>query len=489
MANDIISLANEIAKEKENIRAAIVAAGVACDERTPLSEYASKISSIQNRISEEGTDIFYKNSDSTLTQKATSYTLTANYAVVNDNAFSGLQKLQTVTLPNVTAVMNGAFANCKELTKINAPMCKWFGDSALTNAKLTQDYINDTVEHFGNCCFINNDNIQNISLTSALYLGTSCFEGCTKARTVNIPKVKYIGNRCFYNFGNDVYEGPVLQKWDLDAKNVEEIGSYACYSNKALQNINAPKVKKLGDFCFDGTALNNIYMPELEVVGKNCFAATTISGEVTLPNIVSIGESAFSTTNMFQDKDIVLSNCIYVGSYGLAVEVSTSDYTNSYQTLTVADGCHFGSNALTKQQQSTTGSSSHKLQYIYGKIGYLGMYALNHITNLKSADFSECVYIGKQAFTGSNTVWEADIDLSKCTKIEDQGLWAIGYQSNSHPIKMWLPSTCVLATTNSLGNGRANVHIFTDSATKPNNLGSGYTNFTLNATYEDFLNA
>ena len=59
MANDIISLANEIAAEKENIRQAINTAGVDCPEDTPLKDYAGKISSIQNRIDEAGTDICY----------------------------------------------------------------------------------------------------------------------------------------------------------------------------------------------------------------------------------------------------------------------------------------------------------------------------------------------------------------------------------------------------------------------------------------------
>lgn len=37
--NDIISIANEIATQKENIRKAIVAQGVTCPESTPLNQY------------------------------------------------------------------------------------------------------------------------------------------------------------------------------------------------------------------------------------------------------------------------------------------------------------------------------------------------------------------------------------------------------------------------------------------------------------------
>ncbi len=447
MANDIISLANEIATEKENIRQAINTAGVDCPADTPLKDYAGKISSIQNRIDEVGKDIFYKDTDPNVNQETTAYTVAPNFAVVGTSGLSGYAALQSITMPNVTAVLDSGFSGCKALTTINAPICKWYGANALTDTGIKGAYTNNVAQYFGNGCFQNNTNLTSISLTEALYLGCACFRGCNKVKTINIPKVKHIGAYCFKDFANNVYnDSATLQTWELSAPSVETVGMSAADTNTALAGINMPKAVNIGKYAFDYcTNLTSFNLPAVKNIDDYAFRleyAKNHTDDLSLPSCEKVGEYAF--------------------------------YYRYFPKIILKDGCVLG-------KQCFRASNNNMLKQVIGKIGYVSNEVFRDNNGLINIDLSACTYVGDYAFYGTKL---SVIDLSSCTYVGNQAFYYI----NSKP-KVWLPSTITTIKSDAF---YSDMQIYTDVA-NASSRPSGWSSFSgtihYGSTYEDFLNA
>ena len=82
--SDVITLANQIAAEKENIRQAIEDRGVSIPASTPLTDYAAKIMSIDTQNVASDVYLIDENYDSSTTDLL----IAGNYGVIADNAFA-----------------------------------------------------------------------------------------------------------------------------------------------------------------------------------------------------------------------------------------------------------------------------------------------------------------------------------------------------------------------------------------------------------------
>lgn len=106
MTKDIITLANEIAQEKENIRQAIEARGVECGSDVPFAQYPGKIAQICE--SESGNEVFYGDG---VDADVTTYTIRDSCSLVADGALSGLANLESCSMSSVSYIGNGAFSS------------------------------------------------------------------------------------------------------------------------------------------------------------------------------------------------------------------------------------------------------------------------------------------------------------------------------------------------------------------------------------------
>lgn len=456
MSNDIISLANEIATSKENIRLAITTAGVDCPEDTPFANYASKISQIQNRIDNVGTDIFYRGSDSNLTSETTSYTVPSNYAVIGNGAMANSTSLQTLSMPNVTVAFDRAFTGCQNLTTINAPMCKYYGDNALMNTGISGAYTNDVAEHFGAGCFRGNKTLTSVSLPNAKELGANCFYGCNKVETISVPKVESIGDCCFVNFGDNRYDiDNVQQKWTLDVPECKKIGSSAANNNLALESFNIPKVQHVGEKSF-------------------CINDYTNAKQYT--------------------NDLSIPDCEYIGPYAF-------QYRN-FPNIIVKNGCVIEKYAFANKDNNSSGIRC-TLKTVGGKPSYIGENAFEYNNCLSQIDLSQCVHIGSYAFRLCQNLRVAD--LSNCKTLGESSsssssvyvFYKTSLCEDGTTMKIWAPSTiesiyCKLTDGNNVG---ILYDIYTDISNWSSRP-SGWSNNTpsraqmhYGATYEDFLNA
>lgn len=449
MSNDMIKLVTQIATHKENIRKAIVSAGVECPEDTPLQAYPSKIAQISGETTPVGYEIFHRGDDKTLTAETTSYTLDPKYAIVDANAFYGCESLQSVTLPKVVLVDDNAFKNCGNLTSVTAPLCKRYNSNAFHGAGLRGDYINSVAEEFGANCFQGNTTITSVSLPNAIRLGNSCFEDCISVETISIPQVKHIGAGCFRNFSTNVHDGGLLKNWQLNGPEVLTVGSFVAKENNTLSAINLPKVEVVSAeaFYYD-VNLETINMPKVKRIERDAFRLRD--------------QKSFTTPLYFPE-------CEYIGGYAF--------YYNKRPSITIKDGCVIDEYAF-YQNASTK---------VVGKPSYIGRYGFGSNSSLSQIDLSSCVFIGEYAFESCSSL--EIVDLSSCTKIESYA-FSSALKTNT---KVWLPMSLTQIAS---GNSYLNKQVYTDcpdAGSRPsswqNSVGSSGNNWHYGATYEDFLNA
>ena len=86
------------------------------------------------------------------------------------------------------------------------------------------------------------------------------------------------------------------------------------------------------------SGFEQINMPECETIGQRGFSAMPRLKKVNLPSCTSVGNYGLSGNSILEE--VNLPSCTSVGDYGL-----NADWT--LKSLTIADGCSFGSNCFT----------------------------------------------------------------------------------------------------------------------------------------------
>ena len=106
------------------------------------------------------------------------------------SVFAGCRDLQTVNLPNVTAIASSCFLNRTSLNCVNALQIQTVGNYA-----------------FSGCTAL-----ETIDLPYATSLEESAFSGCTSLREIRIPKVVTIGDKCFGLHKISAFDLPAIEQ-------------------------------------------------------------------------------------------------------------------------------------------------------------------------------------------------------------------------------------------------------------------------------------
>jgi hypothetical protein len=493
--SDVITLANKIAKYKEDIRKAIEARGVECDETTPLSQYAPKIGQIE--AASEGGKIFYgKETDDTITSDMTSYTIPdVNYTVIDKGALSNYKNLETVSLTNAKYIDSSALA----------------GNTALENVSAAN------AEYIGAGCFANDTSLKEISLPSAKKIKGEAFSGCSYLVSVDFPEAVELGANALKDIGDSKVTEVPATTISINMPKLETAGAYSLCGIDGLAELKLDSLKDLGT-C--GLAYNQ----------------NTNFTSLSLPNVENVDRQAFYYDNKLTNLE--LPSCKSLGTNALG-------YCTSLKTLTVGKDCYIG-DYLTTQDIYSTGSSATSITKVYGSPSYIGAYAFYNCTNLTSIDCSSATYIGTYAFASSNLTSIdcssatyignyaftssnlTSIDCSSATYIGDRafygctnltsidcssakniGNYALGSCKNLTSIdcssatyigiyaftdctklkKVWIPSTCTTIGSTAFNNNPNSCTLYTDATEKPSGWSSVPSNVVYGATHEDFENA
>ena len=471
---DIITLANRVANEKENIRQAIETRGVDIPPTTPLNQYPAKIMSINTE--NVATDVYL--TDKNYDPATTELLIPGNYGVIADNALAYKANLTSVDLNNVNVVANGAFANCPKLTTVTGSKVKYIGSEAFKDTKVSE-YTNNNLKYLGNFAFENSavasvsipncgevmggaffqaDSLTTVNMNSARAIPAQCFFECNTLNSVSANSATAVGPFAFHKAGNVAYDN---------------------YSTKFT--LSFPEVLTVSTDSFSWiNGLTSIDLPKCISIGASAFYANTNLATVNAPKVRDIAAGAFDNANNIYN--FYAPECTNLGPSNF------SGNGHTLTELTVANGCVFGDWTCRYGVIKLNGKPS--------RFEGHNFYQLNTIT--VDVDFSEVTYIGNQCFNSNNNYQTINlathvIDLKNCTQIGTgssyDGIF-FGIEGGNIPSsngysnveKVWLRGDCNIAYNSDYNMNmlnRSQCHIYTDASSKP----SGWSNICPNATW------
>jgi hypothetical protein len=122
--------------------------------------------------------------------------------------------------------------------------------------------------------------------------GTGAFHGYTRLAGVSAPGLTHIGDYAFYTLNS-----PTNDLTGIDFPEVLSVGSHA-FSCPNLVSISLPKAKTIGDWAFvgDGASftLTEVNLAQVETIGEYAFYDRRGIASITLPEVITIGNAAFS---------------------------------------------------------------------------------------------------------------------------------------------------------------------------------------------------
>lgn len=480
--SDIITLANQIAAEKENIRQAIENRGVTLPASAPFSEYAGKIAEIDAQVS---TGDFFWN-DTPYDTTATSFTVPGNYDEIDEDTFAGNTNLTTINFNNVRKVGDGACHGCSSLSNIVANNVFEYGDDVFGSCNITS--FNDTSSQIiGNNLLVNNP-VTSITL-NAKRIGKNISPNNSVLTEVNLPNAVELGSGSFHN----------CERLDtISVPNLEYIGSYAfSYMNSWNFSIDPT------------TALVDIVLPKAKVIGTEAFSHSASIRSLTAPLVEKIEASAFASSASSNGRitELNLPRCNYIGDLAFS-----SPYIGVLTSLTIGDDCEIHGGAFSKCPY-----------IIVGKIGSIkfdtstSLFSLAEESNHShSADFSglssvssyysnNCYAFQFNTSTNSTIQFGGVIDLKNLVELISSGgsntsLYIFQYANYTHGriSKVWISKELTLG-----GNYPKNIyllsdldsqtHVYTDATSKPDNWTQGgntricgSATWHFNCTHNDF---
>ena len=319
-----------------------------------------------------------------------------NLQKIGDFAFANTNLL-TIDIPdNVTSIGNGAFGNCKYLRKINISERTQeldIGDSAFalsyfysgglsngiqaeitipSNVKLGKDAFaykgalkkvtlaNDITE-IPEGTFYKCNNLEEVVAPGATKIGDYAFFGCENFTNVTANAVNEIGN---YSFANT--KSLTAEEYTDIVKNATKIGNYAFEKSGITGAIEVKSiVTQLGEGAFqecEGITSATINA-QLDKLPNNLFNSCTNLADITkpntvteigdacfkncvsldlntlhnniLPNITTIGKSAFETCTGLNGKLIVPSNVQTIGenAFQSCVNINDIEFKEGIKTI------------------------------------------------------------------------------------------------------------------------------------------------------------
>lgn len=221
--------------------------------------------------------------------KTGNYTLPKTVVEISEFAFTGCNKLTSITLNNGLKIIgNNAFENC--------------GINSIT--------IPSSVNILGNSAFLNCKNASTLNFfepSSLQNISNNAFAGCNKISSVILPS------------------------------GLESIGMYAFSGCKAITSFSFPSVlKTIGDFAFTECTLwsGNLSLPNsVTSIGKGAFnGCSSLNGTLNLPPAITeikestfancIGITALNISNITDIGNAAFNNCTGLTSVTIPVSVT-----------------------------------------------------------------------------------------------------------------------------------------------------------------------
>ncbi len=215
---------------------------------------------------------------------------------IGKKAFSNCSLLSTTIIPKVKTIESYAFEKTPELIDVNLESVINIGASAFEQSGIqTVSLPNATAVDLN--AFASCENLVSVSMPNLTELSIGVFKNCTALKTVDMDALTKISSNSFRNTGLETYFG----------RFVEEIGNYAFAECAFLSQIILPMTTSTGTNAFANCPeLQVVMLPSIVELNNNSFYNCPKLKMLYLPACKTVGSTAFKQSSI----EYIRFNCV-----------------------------------------------------------------------------------------------------------------------------------------------------------------------------------
>lgn len=337
----------------------------------------------------------------------------------------GCTNLKEVNLPdNISVIPDYAFEKCTLLEKINIPQSLvQIRNDAFAESGIKEFIAPDSFKEIWGYAFKDCKNLEKVDLNKTTSIGDMSFENCTKLSSIVLPNT-------LVELGTHVFSGCTLLNnikmpsnpieitntfiygsgYYNDAKNWENgilyVDNYLITTNNDLLNQQSINVKEgtiviaINAFTNNGKNLKSIVLPEgLKIIGSSAFSSLYSLSQINIPSsVISIGNNAFSSTDLYENQSNWENGGFYIDNWLLAVDnVKMTEFTVKEGTVGVSDGKSDTSLFPTKATSISSLTLPSTLKYIgnrsFARLKITSLELPETLETMKEGAFMTCAFL------------------------------------------------------------------------------------------------
>ncbi len=205
-----------------------------------------------------------------------------------ESAFSGCNNLQNVVLSSALTIGKKAFENAKSIVSLNTASIISIEERAFRGTDI-QTVNLPNITAISRSAFENCSNLTSVNTENVTEIKNSAFEGCISLTDVNMPSLETIGNSAFKNTGLECFK----------SESVVKVDNYAFSSNAQLKSVFLPNVTDVGSYAFQASSqLKFLHLPSLIEVGMCVFSECSSLKSLWLPSVNKVHGWGFKNSNI-----------------------------------------------------------------------------------------------------------------------------------------------------------------------------------------------
>ena len=252
-------------------------------------------------------------------------------SILGNYAFSKLDKLISVKMPNSVKQINMAFNECKNLTSVVLPEKLISLEGSFHHCDKLREVKFKACKEIGNSSFGWCDSLNNVYIPKGVKkIDTFAFISCISLDNITLPEgVTYIG---YQTFSNCKFSTIILPE------GLEVIDHAAFHGDSYLKKVEFPSTLKRIEYdaFMNCTSLDSISLPGLNFIGREAFSGCTNLKELRVPSTLEkIEDEAFRGCNLekvyaYTVLPISISQNTFDNFSNIALYVPTQSVDNYY---------------------------------------------------------------------------------------------------------------------------------------------------------------
>lgn len=218
-------------------------------------------------------------------------------------AFQNCTSLTNISLGNVTSIIGNLFEGCTKLVSVTSKSNITTIDSyAFTGCTKFETINLSNVTNVGINAFKDCSSLTNVELSNCTTIGNNPFTGCTSLKLLKLDKLTTLTNR--------LLENTTLEDATIYL-NISSLNDNNKLDLALFDNIHLDKVQTIEDEMFiNNSTIKSFYSTGVKEVGTKGFYSCANLTTVSLPNALTVKESAFEECKLLETLDIKAATSI-----------------------------------------------------------------------------------------------------------------------------------------------------------------------------------